>query len=301
MATIATCAFRVTVVRLLSTRRRIAAGAGGTRRHGGGGARRALQTGVRGGPSFAYSLPVHSFHTRRDRVASLTTCRLQGAPIQRASPLGPGRALTFPCGWNNAGGQRAPRAGAGGGRARKHSDGAHVRTTRARRARHRSPEHHVALPLAPGHCVRAAGLSRAHATRRVPCPPLPPCCFCCTGGAGAQDKFQSLGRRPLRRACPAAATSRPRQCSAAPTSHASLGRPASHGRGSGAPGELRAGVAPSVRAESALVRAGATSPPVHQRATDRDQGGRQAVRASHDDYRRGAFCAFALPRRQRQG
>ena len=25
------------------------------------------------GPSFAYSLPVHSFHTRRDRVASLTT------------------------------------------------------------------------------------------------------------------------------------------------------------------------------------------------------------------------------------
>ena len=27
------------------------------------------------GPSFAYSLPVHSFHMRRDRVASLTTCR----------------------------------------------------------------------------------------------------------------------------------------------------------------------------------------------------------------------------------
>ena len=55
------------------------------------------------GPSFAYSLPVHSFHTRRDRVASLTTCRLHGAAIQRASPLGPGRALTLPCGWNNAG------------------------------------------------------------------------------------------------------------------------------------------------------------------------------------------------------
>ena len=29
------------------------------------------------GPFFAYSLPVHSFYTRRDRVASLTTCRLQ--------------------------------------------------------------------------------------------------------------------------------------------------------------------------------------------------------------------------------
>ena len=28
------------------------------------------------GPSFAYSLPVHSFHTRRDRVASLRPCRL---------------------------------------------------------------------------------------------------------------------------------------------------------------------------------------------------------------------------------
>lgn len=31
------------------------------------------------GPSFAHSLPVHSFHTRRDRVASLKTCRLRGA------------------------------------------------------------------------------------------------------------------------------------------------------------------------------------------------------------------------------
>ena len=57
------------------------------------------------GPFFAYSLPVHSFHTPRDRVASLTTCRLRGAAIQRASPLGLGRALTLPCGWNNAGGQ----------------------------------------------------------------------------------------------------------------------------------------------------------------------------------------------------
>ena len=55
------------------------------------------------GPSFAYSLPVHYFHTRRDRVASLTTCRLHGAAIRRASPLGPGRALTSPRGWNTAG------------------------------------------------------------------------------------------------------------------------------------------------------------------------------------------------------
>ena len=55
------------------------------------------------GPSFAYSLPVHPVHTRRDRVASLPPCRLHGAAIQRAPPLGPGRALTLPCGWNNAG------------------------------------------------------------------------------------------------------------------------------------------------------------------------------------------------------
>ena len=55
------------------------------------------------GPSFDYSLPMHSLHTRRDRVVSLTTCRLHGAAIQRASPLGPGRALTLSCGWNNAG------------------------------------------------------------------------------------------------------------------------------------------------------------------------------------------------------
>ena len=55
------------------------------------------------GPFFAYSLPVHSFHTRRDRLAALTACRLHGAAIHRASPLGPGRTLTLPCGWNNAG------------------------------------------------------------------------------------------------------------------------------------------------------------------------------------------------------
>ena len=31
-----------------------------------------LRNAVLSGPSFAYSLPVHSFHTRKDRVASLT-------------------------------------------------------------------------------------------------------------------------------------------------------------------------------------------------------------------------------------
>ena len=36
------------------------------------------------GPSFAYSLPVHSLHTRRDRVASLPPCRLHGAAIQKS-------------------------------------------------------------------------------------------------------------------------------------------------------------------------------------------------------------------------
>ena len=67
------------------------------------GRRKACHPGGHQGPSFAYSLPVHSFHARRDRVASLKTCRLHGAAIQRASPLRPGRALTLPCGWNNAG------------------------------------------------------------------------------------------------------------------------------------------------------------------------------------------------------
>ena len=47
--------------------------------------------------------PMHPVHTRRDRVASLPPCRVYGAATQRASPLGPGRALTLPCGWNNAG------------------------------------------------------------------------------------------------------------------------------------------------------------------------------------------------------
>ena len=46
--------------------------------------------------------PVHSFHTRRDRVASLLPCRLFGASVRRAPSLGLGRALILPWGWNNA-------------------------------------------------------------------------------------------------------------------------------------------------------------------------------------------------------
>ena len=65
------------------------------------------------GPSFAYSLPVHPAHTRRDRLASLPPCCLYGAVIPRAPPLGPGRALTLPCGWNRA---RTSRAGASSAR-----------------------------------------------------------------------------------------------------------------------------------------------------------------------------------------
>ena len=64
------------------------------------------------GPSFAYSLPMHPVHTRRDRLASLPPCCLCGAVIPRAPPLGPGRALTLPCGWNNAGKQCLALAGA---------------------------------------------------------------------------------------------------------------------------------------------------------------------------------------------
>ena len=55
------------------------------------------------GPSFAYSLAMQPVHTHRDRVASLPPCCLYGAVIPIAPPLGPGRALTLPCGWNNAG------------------------------------------------------------------------------------------------------------------------------------------------------------------------------------------------------
>ena len=55
------------------------------------------------GPSFAYSLPVHSLHTRRDRVASLTTCCLHGTATRRAAPLGPGVRLSLPWGWDDAG------------------------------------------------------------------------------------------------------------------------------------------------------------------------------------------------------
>ena len=34
---------------------------------------------------------------------SLPPCRLCGAAVRRAPPLGPGVRLTLPCGWNNAG------------------------------------------------------------------------------------------------------------------------------------------------------------------------------------------------------
>ena len=44
--------------------------------------------GADGGPSFAYSLPMHPVHTRRDRVASLPPRCLYGAVIPRAPPLG---------------------------------------------------------------------------------------------------------------------------------------------------------------------------------------------------------------------
>ena len=54
-------------------------------------------------PSFAYSRFVHSFHARRDRVVLLPPCSLYGVATLRPPPLGPGRGLTLPCGWNNAG------------------------------------------------------------------------------------------------------------------------------------------------------------------------------------------------------
>ena len=57
--------------------------------------------------SFAYSLFVHSFHACKDRVVLLPSCSLYGAATLRAPPLGPGRGLTLPCGWNNAG-ENAP-------------------------------------------------------------------------------------------------------------------------------------------------------------------------------------------------
>ena len=64
-----------------------------------------LQLKCPAGPSspFAYSPPLHSSHARRDRVVPLPPCRLYGAATLRTPPLGPGRALTLPCGWNNAG------------------------------------------------------------------------------------------------------------------------------------------------------------------------------------------------------
>ena len=51
----------------------------------------------------AYSRFVHSFHACRDRVVLLPLCILYGAATLRPPPLGPGRGLTLPCGWNNAG------------------------------------------------------------------------------------------------------------------------------------------------------------------------------------------------------
>ena len=59
------------------------------------------------GASFAYSLPVHSSHTRRDRVAPSPPFRLHGAAVRRAPPHVPSRVLSFPCRWDNAGAQRA--------------------------------------------------------------------------------------------------------------------------------------------------------------------------------------------------
>ena len=67
--------------------------------------------------SSAYSLFVHSFHACRDRVVRLPPCSLYGAATLRPPPLGPGRGLTLPCGWNNAGllTCRATRHQGGGG------------------------------------------------------------------------------------------------------------------------------------------------------------------------------------------
>ena len=61
---------------------------------------------VVGGTSFAYSLFLPSFHARRDRVVLLPPCSLYGAATLRPPPLGPGRGLTLPCGWNNDAGTR---------------------------------------------------------------------------------------------------------------------------------------------------------------------------------------------------
>ena len=59
-------------------------------------------------PSFAYSLCVHSFHARRDRAVLLPPCSLCGAATLRPPPLGPGRGLTLPCGWNDVYAMRPP-------------------------------------------------------------------------------------------------------------------------------------------------------------------------------------------------
>ena len=71
--------------------------------------------------SFAYSLFVHSFDARRDRVVLLPPCSLYGAATLRPPPLGPGRGLTLPCGWNNAGSERVAGLQRDGPRTRERS------------------------------------------------------------------------------------------------------------------------------------------------------------------------------------
>ena len=44
-----------------------------------------------------------AFHARRDRVVSLSPCRLYCATMRRAPPPGLGVRLTLPCGWKNTG------------------------------------------------------------------------------------------------------------------------------------------------------------------------------------------------------
>ena len=56
-----------------------------------------------GGPVLRLFPSAHSLHTRRDRVVLLPPRRLYGAAVRRAPPLGPGRALSLPYGWDNAG------------------------------------------------------------------------------------------------------------------------------------------------------------------------------------------------------
>ena len=151
----------------------------------------------RQGPSCAYSLPIHPVHTRRDRVASLPPCRLHGAAIQRASPLGPGRALTLPCGWNNAGCRLKSAA------ARTRSTGSALRT-RALPSTRASP--------APGGSAARGRAQRHGSTRR----------------ARALGGTRGGGRRPCRRVANRAARER------TPPARTWPGRRARRSAGSGA-------------------------------------------------------------------